>query len=510
MTELKEIYPGRYQTSGERREDEPVSSMILLAPSACVGDHDSRRIYIPSSEILRFYFGPISWLADSFMSAVYGAPGDGLFDPEETRFIEPGVFQIAPVAGLADRASALHLALLLNSPDLLQLWQEASDASLGSERREGGIFRSTLMLPEGKHSLALLGKNSSVERFMLVAQERAFVASAIISDYRPAPFSKLVVKLPYGMNESDAGNIDDASYNPRTRHNTVVALDAKLEARRRPGIQVARLSPHHESLRRTFPGLSRVAVQYDVASLARNQPREVERRIRMVEALSALSPGSDPKVGGVLFRPSKAYFPPAQLERPSRRLFEAISTEAGRFESFAVTELKYPLSVFVKAMNRLSRHQSGGLVAQDPLQMTNNLAMLMVGNPSWNSMARGRRIAIGRIDVDGRSVYAFEMSRRRASESISLGLVAKVDGSQMSIIELSRVVEHATQQMGSRGSNTEGRNRGVWPGPDAFRDITGRIVAHTAKRRFASVLAEELDGLARSLFDLDQPTSAAA
>lgn len=497
-SELQEFYRDLYKTSGEEKPNSHVISR-LFAPSVCVGEFDRRKIYIPSSEILRFYFGPNSLIAGNFMNAVHGQPGLGLFDADETRFLENGVFQIAPIAGLTDRASALHLALLLNSPDLLQMWQYASDQSLASAHSKDGAFQCNLMLPNEQYSLSLSGKNSMVEGPLGTDPKRAFVVSSILSDYRAPPFEKLIIKIPYGLDDVDLDDIDGSRGSGKTQFLNVVTDDAKLDPRRRPGALLARTSPHHESLRRTFPNLSRIPIHYDVETAARRQPREVERQVRMIEALSTLAPGGDGKVGGVQFRPSRSYAPSPPLEAPTRRLFSGASGVVGQFEAVATASLQYPVSVFVRAMDRLARHHAGGLVAQDPLSLAKGSVMLMTADPSWAATAKGRRIAIGWIEVDDQVVYAFEMSRRRKSESISLGLVAKADGSRMSIAELSRVVEHATQQIGSRGSKTEGRDRGVWPSPTAFLDITGRVVTHTAKRRLASVLAEELEALSRSL-----------
>lgn len=508
LSELKELGVDWYQSRGEHRDDNPVASNILLAQPACVGAHDGRKIYIPSNEIMRFYFGASSLLAGTFLNAVHGEPGLGLVDFDETRFLEPGVFQIAPVSGLADRASALHLAMLLNSPDLLQMWRSAADDCLASS--SDGSFQCRLMLPASSLALSLWGKTSIVQGVIGTAAERAFVVSAILSDYRPAPFSKVVIKLPHGMAE---GDLDDADAEPgaqRSRFLSIIGDEARLDNRRRPGVNVARTSPHHDSLRRTFPNLSRVPIQYDTAAIARRQPREVERQKRMIEALSTLPPGSDREVGGIQFRPSRSYCAPTPLEAPTDRLFSGGEILAGLFEPIQTTDLKYPLSVFAKAMNRISQLQRGGLVAQDPLSSAHGAIMIMAANPSWSALARGRRIAIGRIEVDGQTVYAFEMSRRHPSESISLGLVAKADGSPMSITELSRVAEHATQQIGSRGSRSESRKRGVWPGPSVFLDVTGRVVTHTAKRKFPSVLAEDLEALSRSLFPPVTATQAVA
>lgn len=128
---------------------------------------------------------------------------------------------------------------------------------------------------------------------------------------------------------------------------------------------------------------------------------------------------------------------------------------------------------------------------------------------SWGSAARGRAIAVGRIDLDSGHVYAFELSRRRTGERISLGLGAKPDGSSMSWSEISAVARHAIAQLTLRGAGLASKNRGVWPNPSEFSDVLGRSVKHTRRRRTPAWLAEDLEALSRSLFTSDRVRAAA-
>jgi len=120
--------------------------------------------------------------------------------------------------------------------------------------------------------------------------------------------------------------------------------------------------------------------------------------------------------------------------------------------------------------------------------------------PSWGAAGRDRFVVMGRLDTDSGSVYCFEISRRRKTESISLGLVARADGGLMNLNHLSAVARHAVAQLSLRGSAAPSDARGVWPSPHSFLDIRGRIARHTQRRHVPAWLAEDLDALARSLF----------
>ncbi len=371
MCEFDHSGPGRYLAQGHRPIGAPRLSSTLVAATATVGEHGGRRVYLRSGELLRFYFGAISWLADAFMSATHSPPGTGLVNLEETGTREPGVMQIAPIAGLTDRSSALHLAMLLSSPDLMEMWRSAAEAYLVMATRDDSSFSvPPLTLAPGRHSLSLAGHTTTVRLDPAgVNEERAFVALSIMSDYRPAPFRRLIIKLPHGMGE---GDLDDSEGpEPATRYRTVIAPDAALESRRRPGVSLGQVSPHPESVRRAFPQLGRVEVKYEVQrQIRRGGERQTDWRQRPVESLSALVRGSDLKVGGVVLRPGPSYraAAPERGPGPTETLLDRRSAEAGQFEPFDRNALSYPVSVFVSAFSRLSFHQSGRLVGHDPVR----------------------------------------------------------------------------------------------------------------------------------------------
>lgn len=476
--------------------------------------HQGLTYYVPSGEIFRFYFGAISLGAASFMSlAVSDQDSGGLVDPEHTRFLEPGVLQIAPISGLADRSSALQLAMLLHSPELMGMWRKTVDQFIADQAWGGSQFYPPIELPASRYPFTLQGLGVDVRQGLLgVGYERGFMTWSIVSDYRPAPFRRLVIKLPYGMSEVDLDQPEEAEEAPAARYANLVPNDLKLESRRRPGVAAGRMSHQMESLQRAFPRLAGVQVDYE----APPAPRSANRRAaaaplkeRVIEELSALLPGHDRKVGGVVLRPGAIYQPEARAQTPTQRLFGDTELELGEFVPAVAEQTRYPFSTFVGAFNLLMRHQAGGLVGQNPISAFGGDVMVLKPAASWGSAARGRAFAVGRIDLDAGHVYAFELSRRRADERISLGLVAKTDGSAMSWAEVSAVARHSVAQLTLRGAGSTSKSRGVWPSPSEFTDVLGRSVKHTRRRRTPAWLAEDLDALSGSLFVGVQRRSAA-
>lgn len=476
--------------------------------------HEGLTYYVPSGEIFRFYFGALSLGAASFMSlASSDQDGVGLVDPEHTRFLEPDVLQIAPTSGLADRSSALQLALLLHSPELMAIWRTTVDRFIADHAWGSEQFYPPIELPVSRHPFVLHGLGAKVQhRVPDGSYERGFMTWAIISDYRPVPFRRLIIKLPYGMSEVDLDQPDEAEDNAPTRYANLLPSDLKLESRRRPGVAAGRMSHYLESLQRAFPRLASVQVDYEAPraprlSSKRRVPASPEERV--VEELSALLPGHDRRVGGVVLRPGAIYRPEAPTQTPTQRLFDDTELELGEFVPAVAEQARYPFPTFISAFNLLMRHQAGGLVGQNPISSFGGDVMVLKPPASWGSAARGRAIAVGRVDLHSGHVYAFELSRRRADERISLGLVAKLDGSAMSWFEISAVARHAVAQITLRSTGSTSKSPGVWPSPSEFTDVLGRSVKHTRRRRTPAWLAEDLDALGRSLFTPDKVRAAA-
>lgn len=465
--------------------------------------HRGLTYHVPAAEIFRFYFGAISLGAASFMSlAINDQDGGGLVDPEHTRFLEADVLQIAPMTGLADRSSALQLAMLLHTPELMAMWRTTVDKFIAHMAQGRPQFFPPIELPASRHPFALRGLGGDIKQGVVGGLGRGFMTWSIVSDYRPAPFRRLVIKLPHGVSEVDLDHPAAEEAEPPVRYANITPSDPRLESRRRPGVVAGRMSHHIESLQRAFPRLAGVQVEYASPPVGRasSMRRAQALQERLVEELSALLPGHDQKVGGLALRPGAFYNPETPVLKPTQHLFGDAEIELGEFVPAVAEQTKYPISTFVSTFHLLVRHQAGGLIGQNPIAAFGGDVMVLRPPQSWGSASRGRVIAIGRLDLDRAHVYAFELSRRRAGERISLGLVAKTDGSAMSWSEISSVARHAIAQLTLRGAVSEAKSRGVWPSPSEFADVLGRCVKHTRRRRTPAWLAEDLDALARSLF----------
>lgn len=500
MCQVNRASDGRYMGIRKRAVGTPsLRGSQLLRPWYCLGRDQGRLYYLPVAEALRFYLGPLSRAAGGLI-ALGDKPGFGLVDPDQTRFLDSDTLQIAPLAGLADRSSALYVALLLQSPDLLAFWRTTVDMFLASNARGEPDFLPEMELPALAHPMAVMGKSESIQHDFAY-DERAFLVWSMISDYRPAPFRRLVIKLPDGMDEIDLQSAPDPLEDVAVREQNVLAPNPRWERWRRPGASLGAATPFHESLRRAFPGLSRVDVAYDERpKIPRKAAPVIEPRLREVDAISTLPAGRDRTVGGLSLRPGRIHAPPPATTAPSKLLFSDQDFELGQFRPERLTPEHYPISTFVGAFHLLARHRAGGLVGQHPMSALTGKTMVLVPSPTWGAAARGRIVAVGRLDLDEGPVYSFELSRKLRSERISLGVLARADARSMSWRDISAVARHAIIQLSLRGSGDTEKTRGVWPSPREFADVRGRIARHTRRRQFAGWLAEDLDGLARSLF----------
>ncbi len=490
------IMGGKYIASDERRPATPRPGDTYGEMPHCVGTSDGRRVYLPGAEILRFYFGSLSLVANRFLSnPIYGELGEGLVATDQTGFIEDGIFRIAPHPGLSDRGSALRLALLLASPDLLQLWQRAT--------RLADTFQPEVMLSEGPHGFALRGKRELIHHSRHEWQERAFVAWSIESDYRKAPFTKLIIRPGFGSQGEEL--IDDlteeSDQNEAGSREWAIGPNARLQSVRRPGRAGHRLSYFQETVRQAFPGLARVQIEYEIdkgprRTLAR-KPAELETR--EVEALSALSPGHDRSVAGVVFRPPTHFPEWAQTDTPSRRLFEEFSGETAQLAQFDVATLVGPLPVFIAAMRRCATAGKGRLALQDFYDLAGDKVTVMIARDSWGRAANGRAFVVGEIDAGRGTAYAFELVRKSAREHISIGLVGGTDGARLSLSQLSAVACHAVQQLSGRGTDRSQRHRGIWPSSAVYSDISARPLPHTRTRSSSLILSEDLVALTEAI-----------
>ena len=483
---------GVYSATAGSHPDEPRLEPYTGEASYCVGTAEGRRIYIPCFELIRFYFGALSAVADRFMAnAAFGQIGESLVDPGETGFVDDGVFQIAPLGRLSDKASALRLAMLLASPDLLGLWKRSVVLK--------DCYQPEVMLPPADHSFALVGRREQIRHVTGQWQERGFVAWSILSDFRPAPFQKLIIKVPFGSLESDSA-LDGGADGAAARYTNIVPQTARLQSLRRPGAAAGSFSPFGETIRQAFPGLSRVAVEYACPRTSRpaqSQPATLSER--EVDEVSFLMPGHDKRVGGLSLRPATHFEAWAEPDQPTRHLFSEEVGELARLVTLPVERLTSPVPVFLAAMKRCAAAGIGGLELQDVWSADSSAVTTLAAPSSWGSGSRGRHFVVGTIRSRHGTVYAFELVRRHASERVSLGVVARSDGALLDLRGLSAVARHTISQIATRGGDRSQRHRGLWPSPGIFADVLARPLPHTRSRMLPATLANDLRAVAELL-----------
>jgi hypothetical protein len=471
-----------------------------VEPVVCIGEDDGTPVFIPSGELLRFYFGPLSLGANAFMTAAAQEAGEDLVNFESTEFIDDGVFRIAPHESLLDRGSALHLALLLASEDLRQLWMDTTLGLAFAHGRESPPY-PVVVAPSEATSLRLAGRYVDVQIGMLPVRQSGFKASRILSDSRKAPFKKLIVRLPKtGFRDPEDRAVEDLPEMERRR--AVLKPVLSFDQRRRPGLSAIKRSSLFQSVLSAFPALSSVKVAYEQApSTAAQRRRMLVDKPTEVETLSMLPAGGRDDVGSLVFRPQRCSDPDILEEAGVERLltYDAEVAEA-KVVSVPVSDLAFPLPSFIQAFAVLARVGGGSLVLQDPVGSLAGEVALLEAPPCWlgsKRASRRRKAAVAMIPVEGSPVYAFELERLSRHERISLFLVTRRDGQPLSRRDMSSVFRHAVLRLADQRRD-EDRERGIWP-CRGFADVIGRTVPHKGRRRFASCLAEDLDDLARGL-----------
>ena len=466
-------------------------------PPVCIARDGGRQVLIPSFELLRFYFGPLSLGANAFMAAAAQAPGEELADFSMTGFVDEGVFRIAPNEALLDRGSALHLAMLLASPDLGELWM---NTALGLTFANGRDYPKypVVLAPAQARRLRLGGRYVDIQQpGALPVLNRAFQASRILNDERAPPFKRLIVRLP--RNGGLGSEEDSDLLEERQRRRALLQADLVLDNGRRPGLSAVTRSTLLQSMLAAFPKFAGVKITYEQAALKSHARQTITENIAAVDTLSLLPVAAGGQVGALKLRPTRLSDPTiVENDQLTLTLLDKSFDEA-RSVKVAVEKLGFPVRTFIQAFSIISRIGTGSLLFQDPVSSLANEVLLLEAPASWLETSRAcrpRRIAVGLMLIDGRPVYAFELERRSMHERISLFLAMRRDGQTMSRANLSAVFRHAVLNLGERTAT--GGQRGVWPSL-GYADIIGRTVPHRARRRYASCLAEDLDDLARAI-----------
>lgn len=485
---LSDLTPIAQEPWGQRHEEPPM----------CLADDAGQQVFIPSGELLRFYFGPLSLGANAFMAAAAQDPGEDLADFSLTAFVDEDVFRLAPNEALLDRGSALHLAMLLASPDLCELWTNTTLGLTLAHAREYPQY-PVVVLPSAAGRLRLEGHIVDVQMGILPVARRAFRATRILSDERKPPFKKLIIRLPRGSAVDLVGDEPELPI-ATGRRKTMLMPDLMVDNRQRPGLSALTRSTLLQSMLAAFPGFASVRIAYEHAPARRTVPRAISEIPVNIDTLSTLPIVSGGEAGALRFRPNRQPDPQQPLAKPAAQLLlRDQNFDEAKVVSLAIEQLSFPLPTFVDAFSALGRIGAGSLLFQDPASFLANQIALLEAPATWltgGRFSKSRRVAVGMMLVDERPIYAFEMERWSRHERISLFLSTRTDGQTMSRSDLSAIFRHAVLRLADRSPS--GQNRGVWP-VEGYSDVAGRTVAHKARRLFARCLAEDLDDLSRVL-----------
>lgn len=485
---LSDLTPIALEPWGQRHEEPPM----------CLAEDTGRQVFIASGELLRFYFGPLSLGANAFMAAAAQDPGEDLADFDLTAFVDEDVFRVAPNEALLDRGSALHLAMLLASPDLCELWTNTT-LGLTLAHARGYPQYPVVVLPSAAGRLRLEGHDIDVHTGMLPVARRAFRATRILSDERTPPFKKLIIRLPRGSPGDLAGDELELPLASERRKGTLMP-DLVVDNRQRPGLSGITRSTLFQSMLAAFPGFASVKIAYEHAPARRTAPQVASETPVKIDTLSTLPILSGGEAGALRFRPNRLPDPqPPPPNLAAQTLLRDKNFDEARVVSVAIEQLSFPIPTFVYAFSALRSTGVGSLLFQNPTNSLANQIALLEAPATWlagGRFSKARRVAVGMMLVDERPTYAFELERWSRHERISLFLATRTDGQTMSRSDLSAIFRYAVLRLADRSPSDQ--NRGVWP-VVGYSDVVGRTVAHKARRLYARCLAEDLDDLSRVL-----------
>jgi hypothetical protein len=449
-------------------------------------------LVVAGAELARFYLASLGMVAHQLLVADYDLDSAvaKLVDPERTGWVDENTFEIAPVSPLCDTGSALQLALLLASPDLLQFWREiATNARAARIRGEPGVLDA----PTPAATKHVVAHTMSYMLALPGGRVRALRVTRIESDLRPSPFAALIVHLPYSFVTPSDPDDDDVSDEPKgERRQRRLADDLKLNRKERPGRTHIKLAALGQSFRSAFPRLQEVEVRH-MGGRERPPVRGSRGKVDTIKEVSTLPPGGNPDICALVAQPVPGgrMRPPVPAETRGN-LFDDLPQEQMRRMDMSIAGLPYPLGMFATAILRAN---SGGYIVREGGSFP-----LFEMSTDWGAFAllragRSRLAAIGWIEVEGGSVCAVELERRHPKEALATGLFARSDGGVLSLPQVAAILRYTCQ----RKVIDEGLNWRLWPPDGLFADLRTAHLIHHATRSHAIPMSDELGRRARSL-----------
>lgn len=447
---------------------------------------------IAGAELARFYLASLGMVAHQLLVADYDLDSAiaKLVDEERTGWVDKTTFEIAPVSPLCDTDSAMQLAMLLASPDLIQFWREiAANARAARMRGEPGVLDAPTPAAT-KHVVA------HTLPYMLALPKgrvRALRITRIESDLRPPPFATLIVHSPFSFSAPSGKDGDDTTNEPEEeRKRRRLADNLKLNRTERPGRTYVKLAALGQSFASAFPRFQEVEVQHK-GGYGRPPGKSWKGSVKTIEEVSTLPPGGNPEIGALVAQPASGgrARPPVPAETRGN-LLEDLPREQMRRTDMPIVSLPYPLDMFATAILRAN---SGGYIVQKGGSFP-----LFEMSAEWGAFAllragRPRLAAVGWIGVEDGSVCAVELERRHPKEALATGLFARSDGGVLSLSHVAAVLRYTCH----RKEIDEGLNWRLWPPDGLFADLRTAHVTHHATRPHAIPMSDELSRRARLL-----------
>lgn len=223
-------------------------------------------ITLANGEIGRFYLSAISLMAADLLSLDIKrkAALNRICDPKQTKWLDPGLLQVAPRFGLMSKPAAMQLALVTACEDILDYWTDVTTQfrALHAENRPLVIHR---WLPQRTDRIEATTRSRTIRNEEGGPIEGVLELREIVRDFREVGIQSLIVQLPFGVdrgviNELNAGLADPQIITePRSRS----LLDRLLRlSGARPGSRSVAVAMAGKSLSRAFPAMAGLPVEF--------------------------------------------------------------------------------------------------------------------------------------------------------------------------------------------------------------------------------------------------------
>ena len=430
----------------------------------------------------RFYFCSFSRITEKILDFMKDG-GASLYDEDQTFFTGDRVFRIAPVREFSDNATAFQLALILASPDLAKMLNNAVN---------GLNYISNMGITEvPRIGLPYMGKNLRVRMRPTILkdengrQANGFVASTIISDQRVAPFDILEIvdsrtgrvrqirkadpetgNKKRSKNDLSDAELSGGGYNPsgpkfrRRSQNDIVDVFPNIT-----GVKIRRLRP--KDPKETKPG------------------RQTEGDVT-VNKISKVSSSDRGGVGGpgVVFGPAL----PIEKKAPHRMQYVAgkrktlfdMKTEVKRLEEL------HPATEILDDTASLTYRSFRKLISLHP-EIYRAARIWELPSGVLAPKTQPRRVVSCGFEVGSQAGVLLEFVRKGENkESFALGIIIRTDSGVIDEPELRRILSHCQYRVTLRAKPKERPGvdsfKGFWPDSRNYIDLTSKSERHDTKK----------------------------